>query len=334
MKMYFAVFLAFLAAITKAHGAPDDLWQVSVGYAHDRDRLSFRAEPVISSNWAQSAFPGYLDGFVLEDDSGNIGGRTGNWGFNDQTQVTDRPGYVRYREVVGSELTSSGQAQVRSFSRHGLTAGVRRFLGEERKWAVGLDFYYSRNRVAFQQDLVFQLQERFADHPLEGVTPPTAPYAGRFVQTPGVPRLVFEPERSPTFLVPGPVQSSQAMVRYRVLDGALSVSRQIWRNERWRFSGRAGLGIEYGRVRMVLDQETVYEGQVMQTERGVRLSDSRADLYGLLGLDAQYSFGEEGDWAVVVSGDYRWWRESRVILKSLYHEKRPVRLQVALRREF
>ena len=124
----------------------------------------------------------YDDGSVLLDISGNAGGKTWNWAYNNSSQVVgdaiEQHRTIRPRDgsttQLDTDLSYGGEV--------GWSWEIRRFDIGKREARVGLDIFAGWNQVSGNgNSLATGTQttttDRFA---LDGVIPPVAPYAGTF----------------------------------------------------------------------------------------------------------------------------------------------------------
>lgn len=135
---------------------------------------------------APQAGPIYDDGFVANDVSGNVNGKTWNWGYlyNDQV-VGDN---LQMHTLDGSPRTGTSQSAEDDFS-----SGVSLTYGREfKRWAVGKDkerfvilgadanFGTMEVNIPFNNSVAGSVLRTTRNFGLDGVVPPTAPYAGTF----------------------------------------------------------------------------------------------------------------------------------------------------------
>jgi hypothetical protein len=119
----------------------------------------------------------YDDGFVRRDASGNQGGMTWNWGYQNASQVS------------GDTLLMHGSSagRVPGFSRSddpqwGAELGYERRLGEWSwgKWGVQTAFNWTDVEINGRQAATVSSAVVTDAYPLGGIIPPLAPYAGSF----------------------------------------------------------------------------------------------------------------------------------------------------------
>jgi hypothetical protein len=318
--------------LTAADDAPR--WQLLAGYAFDYDRYTFTTDPAALSPLLAAAFPGYIDGFVLADDSDNIGGRTGNWGYQRADQASARPDFLRYDQVTGIDPALIADRIHRRLNRHGLTLGLRRLLGEQQKWVLDLDLYFASNRARLRTDFTLPTVGLYADHALGGVVPPTAPYAGRFESMPGMPRLGFTPQYT-AYSGGYPVEQAWDLgLRSRQLDATLAIARRFELDDRSSFTLRGGLGLEFNRVEYTLDEVSSFRGTTIRQQSLRHDRRWEKDVYFFAGAELSYILDDARRWQALLAGDYRWERDTVVYLGYVSRYKTPLRFRVALRRVF
>ncbi len=138
----------------------------------------------------------YDDGFVKLDVSGNAGGKTWNWGYNNSSQVVGDA--IEQHRTIGPRdgSTTELDTDLSYGGEVGWSWEIRRFDIGRREARVGIDIFAGWNQVggngsSTAAGSVTVQTDRFA---LNGVTPPLAPYAGTFAG-PG-PLLSDSPTRS------------------------------------------------------------------------------------------------------------------------------------------
>ena len=190
--------------------ASDGLWSVSAGYHYQEDEIKLGVDRDRLDSMIDAALPGYQDGYVLPDNTGNIGGRTGNYGYQSADQLTARPGFLRFTEILGGDYSNGSQVTSIDVEWDGLYFGFKRRLKESSKWSI--DFKLAYSNLDLNQNRLLDIPTRglFHFHDLGGVIPPAPPYSGQFVQAPGSTRIFFDSVTEP--FVGGPaVALSQSM---------------------------------------------------------------------------------------------------------------------------
>jgi len=163
----------------------------------------------------------YDDGFVHIDSSGNLGGTTWNWGYQNDSQYNPaNGGSVRYG--ITNSL-ANGYAEERDNAEVGVELfacydmGGVNFAGLENRgarWGLRGGFHYARVGIANHDSVLTGLGTTNDVFPLGGVIPPLAPYSGSF-GGPG-PLIGDSPVRSVTNAGTAPVTG------FRELDAHLS----------------------------------------------------------------------------------------------------------------
>ncbi len=124
----------------------------------------------------------YDNGFNRVDVSGNAGGQTWYWGYNDASQIVGD-------SVVMSSRSSPGRvsSEASDDPQHGFEVTYNLDLGGKNEWRWGVEAAgnYTAINISDRRTLsgpVRTISDAFA---LNGVVPPVAPYAGTF-NGPGV----------------------------------------------------------------------------------------------------------------------------------------------------
>jgi len=153
----------------------------------------------------------YDDGYVLTDISGNAGGQSWYWGYDNASQVSGNTISFDHSTAAANASSSSGRAD--SSTNPGFELDYERQLGTKDNWhnlRYGLDSAVNfvpisiNNSSAFGATVTKQT-DVYSFTP--GTTPPTAPYQGSF-QGPGF--VINVPRTSTTTtLYPNATVSSQ-----------------------------------------------------------------------------------------------------------------------------
>jgi hypothetical protein len=141
-----------------------------------------------SLNPASNNKPGqYDDGYVLTDISGNAGGQTWNWGYDNSSQVNavnHTVSFDRTTAVADANNSSSGKAD--SDGNIGFEIEYDRQLGVKEDWhniRYGIEAAFNYTPIDINQTSTFgatatRQTDTFGYTP--GTTPPSAPYQGSF----------------------------------------------------------------------------------------------------------------------------------------------------------
>jgi hypothetical protein len=118
---------------------------------------------------------GYLDGFVNVDSSGNAGGQTWNWGYQNASQVSG--GMLRMDAGTTSSLSSGSGG---SDANPGFELSYVRDLDHENwgRWGIKASFGYTK--LDMSSDDAESGSEITDAYPLNGIVPPLAPYSGSY----------------------------------------------------------------------------------------------------------------------------------------------------------
>ena len=144
----------------------------------------------------------YDDGYVLTDVSGNYGGQTWNWGYDQHSQIGDNTILMHRSTVLADAPSVTGVDE--DNPQCGFEFAYDRELGKRDKLHYGLEAAVNYMNLSFKDTSPFsanvsRLTDAFPFTP--GTTPPTAPYQGSF-NGPGF-VLGSTPASSTTALIPG-----------------------------------------------------------------------------------------------------------------------------------
>jgi hypothetical protein len=137
-----------------------------------------------------SAQPGhYTDGYVLNDISGNAGGQTWNWGYNNASQVNAGNNTVDMHNYSNKNLPGTSNPD-NDGPASGFEITYDRQLGIKEDWhnmAYGVEFAANYTPISFNVNATYSGQvnkntDTYSYTP--GTTPPSAPYQGSY-QGPG-----------------------------------------------------------------------------------------------------------------------------------------------------
>jgi hypothetical protein len=134
----------------------------------------------------------YSDGYVHTDSSGDAGGQTWNWGYQNSSQVSGDS--IAFHGVIDSAAPAVHGATEDPQMGFELTYG--RDLGKWKRvtWGVEGAFAFTDIHIKDTRTLQSSVSEVTDTYSLGGITPPSAPYAGNS-QGPG-PLLGDTPSRS------------------------------------------------------------------------------------------------------------------------------------------
>ena len=144
----------------------------------------------------------YDDGYVLTDVSGNYGGQTWNWGYDQPGQIAGNS-ILMHRSTVSADAPSATGVD-EDDPQCGFEFAYDRELGKRDKLRYGLEAAVNYMNLSLKDTSAFSGNvSRLTDaYPFTlGTTPPTAPYQGSF-DGPGF-VLGATPVSSTTALIPG-----------------------------------------------------------------------------------------------------------------------------------
>jgi hypothetical protein len=144
---------------------------------HLNMNVKFKDMPV--ANGSGGAHGNYVDGYVREDSSGDAGGKTWNWGYNNASQVQGNSLTLHgttSTAVSGDSLSQDGDPQ------WGLDLAYGRDLGHVLGGTWGLQAAFDFTSVSISDNQPFTGKKMsFSDvFSLGGIIVPQAPYAGSF----------------------------------------------------------------------------------------------------------------------------------------------------------
>jgi hypothetical protein len=248
----------------------------------------------------------YDDGFVHLDSSGNLGGTSWNWGYeNDSQHDPSNGGTIQYG-ITNSLANGSAE------ERDNAAAGVEIFacydmggvnfgdLGNRgTRWGLRGGFHYAHVETASHDRVLTGLSTLNDVFLLGGVIPPLAPYAGSF-GGPG-PLIGDDPVRSVTNAGVAPVTGS------RELDAHLS-TLQFGAYLDLPVHPRVHMQFEAGLSAMVAAGKYHYNSATTITGLGTRNSngrDSRTDVLAGIYLGFGAYIPVDDSWSLRISGRYQ-----------------------------
>jgi hypothetical protein len=152
------------------------------------------------------------DGYVLVDDTGNAGGRTSNWGYNDPSQVSGS----NLKMHGSSSFDATSSTKVDQDYAFGLEVGYGDAYWRWGRTQVGWQFGFGWLPLGITdtQNLPVSLNQSVYTFDTGGIVVPTAPYHGTAVSA-GAPSILAAPTQVSAATVPGTLSSSQE------IDGSL-----------------------------------------------------------------------------------------------------------------
>ena len=139
--------------------------------------VRFKDMPVATGSGAGHG--GYIDGYVNQDSSGNAGGLTWNWGYQNAAQVQGNTLTLHgatSTTMNSDSLSQDGDPQL------GLDLAYGRDLGHVLggKWGLQAAFDYTDVSISDNQPFSGKKMSFSDVYSLGGIIPPPAPYAGSF----------------------------------------------------------------------------------------------------------------------------------------------------------
>jgi hypothetical protein len=201
----------------------------------------------------------YNDGYVRLDSSGNAGGQTWNWGYQNASQVVG--GNMQFNAVQSTGASSSGEKDTTDDVQFGGELVYQRILGHlpftrSGRWGLEGGLGYTDLDLRQNSDSSGPVTITTDSYALNGVTPPSAGYNGTF-QGPGA-LLGDTPTRT--------ITSGTATITSREkLSGQLYTIRlgpfaEIDLTEHLTLAGSAGITLAPARVNYDFSESTTLAG--------------------------------------------------------------------------
>lgn len=285
----------------KAFGS-DSLWSVNVGYRYQEDEIKLGVDRDRLDSMIDAALPGYQDGYVLPDNTGNIGGRTGNYGYQSADQLTARPGFLRFTEILGGDYSSGSQTTSIDVEWDGIYLGFNRRLEESSKWSLDFKFSYSDLDLSQNRLVLIPTRGLFHFHDLGGVIPPPPPYSGQFVQVPGSTRIFFDSVTEPFAGGPAVALSQSTEIQVQQLEFMAGINYE-WEMIPARIYLLLGAGLNFQFSNTELEwRETLTQGATVldRYQQSTTTQDLDVDYY--LGLSARLKLNET--WGFEIGVDH------------------------------
>jgi hypothetical protein len=192
----------------------------------------------------------YDDGFVRRDASGNQGGTTWNWGYQNASQLPGNDTVVLHASTSAAGLSSKADGD----PQLGMEVFYKRRLGQpDCNWGVAFAFGFTDLDIRDSRTLSGNASVITDAYSLGGITPPVAPYAGSFAG-PGV--LIGD---SPNRLVAN--LTSEVVSGRRHIDGSL-YDFHLGPYYDWPFAKKLTLQLGGGLALGVVDSEFSFYEQV------------------------------------------------------------------------
>jgi hypothetical protein len=139
--------------------------------------VRFKDRPVATGSGAAQG--GYTDGYVNEDSSGNAGGMTWNWGYQNASQVQGNTLTLHgaaSTSMNGDSLSQDGNPQLGFDLAYGRDLG--HVLGGT--WGLQAAFDFTDVSISDNQPFTGETTSSSVVYSLGGIIPPQAPYSGSF----------------------------------------------------------------------------------------------------------------------------------------------------------
>jgi hypothetical protein len=293
------------ALVSTAAALPDSTNRVSVstryGY-HIKGSFNHNASPV-STGAPRFTLDGdlynYDDGFVLTDISGNYGGRTVYWGYDDTAVQYDGSDIALSRTTLAGD--SGGVEMDRTTPLVGLELAYSYQLQKEDNVTLRFDFALGYMPLLFEEHSEFEASTTTTtdSYSLGGITPPTAetgtPYIGTYTG-PGA-GLIATPVGSSTS-----VASAGTVLGYSQLEANLWTLR-IGPSLEFPICDDLGLMVKGGFSQGWLNVDARWNTQGALTSRG-HGSASKSLSGGYLGASLVWRVQE--NWRFLTGGEFEY----------------------------
>jgi hypothetical protein len=293
--------------------ASDSPWRVGAGYAQllglktDFTGLGTFRSPNTLQPLGSGIARTYDNGYVRIDSSGNLGGQTWNWSYQNNAQYNPAgTGSINYsitNSLANARTDEEGGAKpgVELFAYYDMGAtGFKGLGGRPATWGFRAGLQYSRIALGNSDLLTTGLTTTTDSFDLGGTIPPLAPFFGN-ASGPG-PLLGDSPTRSTVVGGTGLVAGSRQLdVDLTFLN--LGSYLEIPLTEKLNLLVEAGVSLGMASGSYDFQSATTLAGLGTQFSRG---SDSSTDfLPGLyLGLGATYKINDS--WSILGSGRYQY----------------------------
>lgn len=299
--------------------AKDSPWRVGGGYSQLFGlKTEFRGLGQFASpNNAQPLGAGlnrdYDDGFVYLDSSGNTGGQTWNWSYDNAVQYNaDSGGVLNYsitNSLANAKVGQDGDTHpgVELFAYYDM--GAAKFLSKSfsnATWGLRFGLQYSRVDIDNHSTLTTGLTTTTDSFALGGVIAPLAPYTGSFLG-PG-PLLGDNPTRSVSLEGVGSVRGGRELDLDLTLF-SLGSYLEFPVTEDFNILCEAGISMGIACGSYQFSSETSINGLGTQTSRGSD-SSSKALPGAYLSFGVNYAIDE--DWAIISGLRYQYMKSFEI----------------------
>jgi hypothetical protein len=193
----------------------------------------------------------FNDGYVLEDNTGNAGGITGNWGYNNASQYNAVADTLTYHGTSGYEVMGSDRDDAGPSAGFDMVYGANLFTFHKVRIGVELGFGLLPLSITDHQTLSGTVNGDTYTYDTGGISLPVAPYQGTANSTGGAP-LSAEPSTITPYSTPGTVTGS------RRLD-AILYSIRVGPSFYWDFNRYLGMSVGGGGAVGIVPGEYKYD---------------------------------------------------------------------------
>jgi hypothetical protein len=236
---------AFAAASVSLHAQDDANEDWNHFGLNFRAGFNIRAKFSDNSSFTLPPGPGagaalnhqYSDGFVNVDSSGNTGGKTWNWGYQNASQISGGDVLMHATGTTGGSEEKSDDPNL------GFDFNYIRDIGHYGWGQLGVKiaFGYTHVQISDNDPLSVGIETASDKYALNGVVPPAAPYSGSF-SGPG-PVLGSEPISRSIAMTGESAVSADHSIDASLFDLRLGPSVNIPLSKRFSFQGGGGLAL-------------------------------------------------------------------------------------------
>jgi hypothetical protein len=224
----------------------------------------------------------YTDGFVRLDSSGDHGGQTWNWGYQNASQVPGDGTLLMHTASAVSATTTENDDP-----RLGFEANYARDLAHLGwgRWGIKLAFGYTDLNIRDNQPLNGNVSLVTDAYALGGITPPLAPYAGNF-NGPG-PVIGDTPTRTTTMVPGGALITGSRQLDATLYDWRVGPYLELWLVDQLTCQIGGGLAVGLADSTFSFSETASTTAGAVQTAGSNRSTDALVGFYAEAGLAYQ-----------------------------------------------
>jgi hypothetical protein len=221
----------------------------------------------------------YSDGFVRLDSSGDRGGLTWNWGYQNASQVSGSGTLLMH-----AMSTDGATSAINDDPRLGMELNYARDLGQvaSGRWGLKAAIGFTDVKIRDSQPLTGNVNLITDAYSLNGITPPQAPYAGSF-SGPG-PTIGDTPTRAVTTLSGGALITGSRQLDMWLYDFRFGPYLQMPLANRLSFQAGGGLAAGVAESTFSFADTTSISAANLQTKGIGNSNSTMVGFYGEAGL--------------------------------------------------